>query len=287
MLTNLDLSKNRIYDEGIIAIVNSLKKNIKTPIGYLNIGYNSIKARGAKSVAELLKENKTLTELSLAANKLGIKYYEAPVRKPVSTNLRNVPTQMLPHAYSTEGIESIVNAMENNKILKKLDLSMNYIDTVSSEHIFNTFIERKCSNLDFLNLSGNEISHDMVIKFKQIEKSRRKEERARKKNKMLEQKEEDNTILSTAVMDIPKIDISQQIRMRSHGSIPMQVPVRTWKDTTDESVGEGALSTLSLGRTNMKLKNLKERQKKKHEVIEDENEEGKMVDDDDTRSAKK
>ena len=47
---------------------------------------------------------------------------------------------MLPHAYSTEGIESIVNAMENNKILKKLDLSMNYIDTVSSEHIFNTFI---------------------------------------------------------------------------------------------------------------------------------------------------
>ena len=58
----------------------------------------------------------------------------------------------------------------NNKILKKLDLSMNYIDTVSSEHIFNTFIERKCSNLDFLNLSGNEISHDMVIKFKQIEK---------------------------------------------------------------------------------------------------------------------
>ena len=100
-------------------------------------------------------------------------------------------------------------------------------------------------------------------------------------------KEEDNTILSTAVMDIPKIDISQQIRMRSHGSIPMQVPVRTWKDTTDESVGEGALSTLSLGRTNMKLKNLKERQKKKHEVIEDENEEGKMVDDDDTRSAKK
>ena len=287
LLTNLDLSKNRIYDEGIIAIVNSLKKNIKTPIGYLNIGYNSIKARGAKSVAELLKENKTLTELSLAANKLGIKYYEAPVRKPVSTNLRNVPTQMLPHAYSTEGIESIVNAMENNKILKKLDLSMNYIDTVSSEHIFNTFIERKCSNLDFLNLSGNEISHDMVIKFKQIEKARRKEERARKKNKMLKQKEEDNTILSTAVMDIPKIDISQQIRMRSHGSIPMQVPVRTWKDTTDESVGEGALSTLSLGRTNMKLKNLKERQKKKHEVIEDEDEEGKMVDDDDTRSAKK
>ena len=36
-----------------------------------------------------------------------------------------------------------------------------------------------------------------------------------------------------------------------------------------------------------KLKNLKERQKKKHEVIEDENEEGKMVDDDDTRIAKK
>ena len=50
----------------------------------------------------------------------------------------------------------------------------------------------------------------MVIKFKQIEKSRRKEERARKKNKMLEQKEEDNTILSTAVMDIPKIDILER-----------------------------------------------------------------------------
>ena len=55
--------------------------------------------------------------------------------------------------------------------------------------------------------------------------------------------------------DIPKIDISQQTRMRSVGSIPMQTPIRVWKETTDTNVGEGALSTTSLGRTGMKLEN--------------------------------
>ena len=37
----------------------------------------------------------------------------------------------------------------------------------------------------------------------------------------------------------------------------MQTPIRVWKETTDANVGEGALSTISLGRTGMKLENVR------------------------------
>ncbi len=258
-LTHLDLSKNRIYDKGIIAIVDGLVKNTKVSIGSLNIGYNSIKARGAKSIATLLQKNETLTNLSLAANKLGIKYYERPERKPVSTHLKSAPTQMLPHVYSTEGTISIINAIKSNNVLLKLDLSMNNVDTICGKHIYQNLVEHKYSNLKYLNLSGNEISHDIVVEFKRAEKDRRRAKKA--KDKALVVRETNDAAAYQLIVDIPKIDISDQIRMRTLGSAPMQVPVRKWKETNDETVGEGALNILSLGRTNMKLKNLQSMKK--------------------------
>ena len=248
------MSKNRIYDDGVIAIFKGMLKN--KSISSLRLGYNNIKARGAKSIAKILRSNKTLTELCLSANKMGTKYYERPVKKPISTHLRSVATQMMPHVYTTEGTAAIVSAMEENCVLSLLDLSMNHIDTECGKQIYETFVLRKASCLRYLNLSGNEISHDLVKSFKEAEKFRRRQTRM-----LTENTSSQNTLDSIEkngdFTDIPKIDISQQRRMRSVGSIPMQTPIRVWKETTDTNVGEGALSTTSLGRTGMKLENMR------------------------------
>eukprot|EP00944_MAST-04C_sp_MAST-4C-sp1_P010842 g10842.t1 len=253
-LFHLDLSKNRIYDDGVIAIFKGMLKN--KSILSLRLGYNNIKARGAKSVAKILRSNKTLTELCLSANKIGTKYYERPVKKPISTHLRSEATQMMPHVYTTEGTAAIVSAMEENCVLSMLDLSMNHIDTECGKQMYETFVLRKASCLKYLKLSGNEISHDLVKAFKEAEKFRRRQTRMLTENAS-SQSALDAIEKNGNFTDIPKIDISHQTRMRSVGSIPMQTPIRVWKETTDANVGEGALSTISLGRTGMKLENVR------------------------------
>ena len=252
VLFHLDLSKNRIYDDGAVAIFKGMLKN--KSISSLRLGYNNIKARGAKAIARILQSNKTLTELSLSANKIGTKYYERPVKKPISTHLRPVATQMMPHVYSTEGTAAIVSAMEKNCVLSMLDLSMNHIDTECGKQIYETFVLNKASCLKYLSLSGNEISHELVKAFKKAEKFRRRQTRMRTERDS-SQNAFDAIEKDGNFTDIPKIDISQQTRMRSVGSIPMQTPIRVWKETTDINVGEGALSTTSLGRSGMKLEN--------------------------------
>ena len=67
-LERLDLSKNRLADEGISAITDPLRHN-KTLI-YLNIGSNMITDVGGLALARVLRDNKTLQDLNVRHNQM-------------------------------------------------------------------------------------------------------------------------------------------------------------------------------------------------------------------------
>jgi hypothetical protein len=93
-LTALDLSSNRLNDEGISAVCEAIQSNKETKIASLNMGANSIGPMGAKSVAAMVAVTGALTKLSLAQNEL-----------------------------EEQGTKAICEALEQNTTLKELDIS--------------------------------------------------------------------------------------------------------------------------------------------------------------------
>ena len=70
-LTALNLSSNRLKDEGVIAVCEAIQSNKETKLASLNMGTNSIGPTGAKSVAAMVAVTGALIECDLSNNDMG------------------------------------------------------------------------------------------------------------------------------------------------------------------------------------------------------------------------
>ena len=70
-LTALNLSSNRLLDEGVSAVCEAIQSNKETKLASLNMGFNSIGPVGAKSVAAMVAVTGTLIECDLSNNAMG------------------------------------------------------------------------------------------------------------------------------------------------------------------------------------------------------------------------
>ena len=94
-LTALDLSFNDLNDEGVSAVCKAIQSNKETKLASLNFKNNGIGPVGANAVAAMVAVTGALTKLSLASNKL-----------------------------EEAGTKAICEALEQNKTLKELDISV-------------------------------------------------------------------------------------------------------------------------------------------------------------------
>jgi Ran GTPase-activating protein (RanGAP) involved in mRNA processing and transport len=95
-LTELNIERNSIKDEGITAICNAVQGNKESKLAKLNVAGNNISPVGATAVAAMVAVIGGLTKISLARNELG-----------------------------EEGTKAICEALEQNRTLKELDISGN------------------------------------------------------------------------------------------------------------------------------------------------------------------
>ena len=93
-LTALNLSTNRLLDEGVSAVCKAIQNNKETKLASLDFSYNFIGPVGANAVAAMVAVTGGLIKISLAKNMLG-----------------------------EEGTKAICEALEQNKTLKELDIS--------------------------------------------------------------------------------------------------------------------------------------------------------------------
>ncbi|CAF1122133.1 unnamed protein product [Rotaria sordida] len=175
-LESLDLRNNFISDLGVkflsLTIINS---NIKT----LNLESNGITFEGAQYLAQMLKNNQTLTELYLSKNHLGDRGVEL-LTNVLHDNKRYDYDQdnnevydtsnpsILQHLYlghndiTDVGIEYIANMLKTNRMLTWLWLSGNEIGNRGVELLANTLAYHN-SSLEWLFLNSNKAINDSSV----------------------------------------------------------------------------------------------------------------------------
>jgi Leucine-rich repeat (LRR) protein len=127
-LTALDLSSNRLMDEGVSAVCKAIQSNKETKLASLNMGKNWSGSVGAKSVAAMAAVTGGLTALDLSSNDL-----------------------------KDEGISAVCKAIQSNKETKlaSLNFESNRIGPVGANAV--AAMVAVTGALTSLDLSGNQL----------------------------------------------------------------------------------------------------------------------------------
>lgn len=132
-LTEIDLSYNHLYDEGIIELAYSLRKNRSlTSIKLVDncrrdendhmIGWDE----GAVHLFNVLETNSTVTNLDLSLNSLGIKSAEA-LAKALRINKTLTTIKFSNNSILDAGAKIVADALKVNQTLTELNLKDNFI----------------------------------------------------------------------------------------------------------------------------------------------------------------
>eukprot|EP00900_Chrysochromulina_parva_P015346 jgi/Chrpa1/23812/Chrysochromulina_OHIO_Genome00026551-RA len=123
VVTTLYLAANSI-GEGAKAIAEALKVN--AVLTELSLGANNIGVDGAKAIAEALKVNAVLTKLWLWDNKIGDVGAKA-IAEALKVNAVVTTLVLYNNNIGPEGAKAIAEALKVNAVLTRLDLDANYI----------------------------------------------------------------------------------------------------------------------------------------------------------------
>ena len=123
-VTKLDVSDNKIGDNGIAHIATALQTN--TTITELNISRCSMSGEGVKSLARAIAVNRSLQELNISHSKIGDSGI-AHIATALHTNITMICLVISHCNMSDEGAESLARALAMNTSLQELDISGNKI----------------------------------------------------------------------------------------------------------------------------------------------------------------
>ena len=127
-LKHLEISKNPIGDNGISAISDSLhSKNNKTLIQLVVVSCE-FHSKGAESVGEMMKANKTLKFLNVSNNLIGDDGISAIASGIISnTSTALIELNISGYEFHSKGTKSIADVLKANTTLKSLNISRNNI----------------------------------------------------------------------------------------------------------------------------------------------------------------
>jgi len=182
-LTALNLSYNRLQDEGVSAVCEAIQSNKETKLASLNFGDNGIGPVGANAVAAMVAVTGGLTSIDLSRNGLcgiwtngydqqgtytaeGITAIADALRVnggltslDLSYNMLCGVTTFGHGTYTAEGITSIAEALRVNGALTKLSLASNNLMEEGTKAICEALEQNR--TLKELDISGGEY-HDNI-----------------------------------------------------------------------------------------------------------------------------
>ena len=159
----LKLVNNKISDDGVGRLCDSLKKN--ATLQELNVSRNAITNIGAEKIANIIEVNKTLQKLDISycgICDLGIIAISDSLRKNNTLHeLFIVQSRM-----TIEGAQKLAEAIHSNKTLQKLDISS---CGIPGEGMIAIIVSLKVNcTLQELYTSQNEINLDGAIKIAEV-----------------------------------------------------------------------------------------------------------------------
>ncbi|CAF1122055.1 unnamed protein product [Adineta ricciae] len=123
-INRLDLQSNAIEYRGARYLADGLKDNKTLTI--LQLGCNKIGYEGAQYIANMLKENTTLTGLELESNEIkdeGARFLAGALK----TNTTLIELEIWGNEIGNDGVQYIADTLSNNRTLTHLDLGRNSI----------------------------------------------------------------------------------------------------------------------------------------------------------------
>lgn len=143
----IDLSYKDISPEDAASIAEVLKEN--TTLTHIDLGYNRIGPGGAKAIADSLKVNRTVTSLIMWGNKIGNEgaHDIADVIK-VNDQISNLDIHG--NEIGEAGLSSIADVLRGKTSLKTIDVSFNR----QSKHTITAIAEALKVNPEISNIEG-------------------------------------------------------------------------------------------------------------------------------------
>ena len=123
-ITKLVLSRNNITDRGAATLAEMLKEN--RTLQQLNISDNSIGGEGATALAETLKENRTLRQLEVTNNSIGDEG-ATTLAEMLKENKTLQQLNISGNSIGSEGATALAEMLKENRTLQQLDVSHNSI----------------------------------------------------------------------------------------------------------------------------------------------------------------
>ncbi|GMN41686.1 hypothetical protein TIFTF001_010907 [Ficus carica] len=125
-LKELHLHGNSIGDEGIRALMSGLSQHKGGKLTRLEIGNNSISAKGAFHVAEYVKKNKSLLLLNISMNDIGDEGAEK-IGDALKENRSIRSIDLAGNNIHVQGVGAIASALKDNSIVTVLEIGYNPI----------------------------------------------------------------------------------------------------------------------------------------------------------------
>jgi len=161
-LHDLNLSRNQIAAEGLIALADALQVN--NSLRTLNLAQNFIREGGLQAFVEALKKNTALQELCLSFNKINNAGISALSGFLADNNTLKV-LDISRNAFSDSGFVDFARELALNKGIESLNLSKNkdVTDEVGLKQLAHALATN--SSLAVIDLSGLKIRKPCVIQY--------------------------------------------------------------------------------------------------------------------------
>jgi Ran GTPase-activating protein (RanGAP) involved in mRNA processing and transport len=158
-IETLNLSENRILDEGAAALANALIVN--RSLQWLNVSECEIGASGASALFNALARQEFLTDLDLGHNNICLEGAKALANAlMVNTALRTVDLFMT--KIDDAGSCTIANALKSNRTVMHLNLGANCIESMGAKALAQALAVAE-SKIAFLSLNYTDIGDEGAI----------------------------------------------------------------------------------------------------------------------------
>ena len=164
-LRHLDISSNNIGADGAAALCNAFKRfrrGGESLLEKIDLSHNQFGKRGATSMGEMLKSNKTLREIDLSYNALGQYRRRDTYQKGLTAlcnglkmNSRVANVNLSGNLLGNRGAILVAEVLRNNKTLVTLELERNEIEMLGLRTLADA--AKSHPMLNSLNLVGNTI----------------------------------------------------------------------------------------------------------------------------------
>ena len=154
-LCEINVSNNKIEDEGAIKIARALVKN--STLQKLDMSHNKITDKGVMLISECLKSNTTLKELNLLKNRTTVKGLGEMVK--VKTGLQKLYFSVT--SVTDDEVSFVENSFVESSILHTLDLSGNDFTCSTKAKIIPSIVKLS-KGLHELNVSQSSIAENSI-----------------------------------------------------------------------------------------------------------------------------